>query len=166
MSWHQHLPALQVVVPLLAAPATVLLRRRGLAYVLATTVSLFALYAALQLWLQVRAGNALSYAIGNWPPPWGIEYRVDTLSAFVLVLIAGDGRRGMPFARRSIGACRAPALPLLHDVPAVPDRPAGHDHHRRRLQRLRVPGNLLAVQLRADRDRPRPARPDWPAIST
>jgi multicomponent Na+:H+ antiporter subunit D len=104
MSWHQHLPALQVVVPLLAAPATVLLRRRGLAYVLATTVSLFALYAALQLWLQVRAGNALSYAIGNWPPPWGIEYRVDTLSAFVLVLIAGMAVVVLPFARRSIGA--------------------------------------------------------------
>lgn len=104
MSWHQHLPALQVVVPLLAAPATVLLRRRGLAYVLAMAVSLFALYAALQLWWQVRGGAALSYAIGNWPPPWGIEYRVDTLSAFVLVLIAGMAVVVLPFARRSIGA--------------------------------------------------------------
>ena len=62
MTWHQHLPALQVVVPLMAAPATVLLRRRGLAYVVALAASLFALYAALQLWLQVRGGAALSYA--------------------------------------------------------------------------------------------------------
>ena len=45
-----------------------------------------------------------SYAIGNWPPPWGIEYRVDTLSAFVLVLIAGMAVVVLPFARRSIGA--------------------------------------------------------------
>ncbi len=104
MTWHQHLPALQVVVPLMAAPATVLLRRRGLAYVVALAASLFALYAALQLWLQVRGGAALSYAIGNWPPPWGIEYRVDTLSAFVLVLIAGMAVVVLPFARRSIGA--------------------------------------------------------------
>ena len=88
----------------MAAPATVLLRRRGLAYVVALAASLFALYAALQLWLQVRGGAALSYAIGNWPPPWGIEYRVDTLSAFVLVLIAGMAVVVLPFARRSIGA--------------------------------------------------------------
>ncbi|HRD96074.1 MAG TPA: monovalent cation/H+ antiporter subunit D family protein [Rubrivivax sp.] len=104
MSWHQHLPALLVVVPLLAAPLTVLLRRRGLSYLVSLAASLFALQAAVQLWMRARGGPAVSYAIGNWQPPWGIEYRVDALSAFVLVLISGMAFVLLPFARRSIGA--------------------------------------------------------------
>jgi multicomponent Na+:H+ antiporter subunit D len=104
MSWSAHLPALQVVVPLLAAPLTVLLRRPGLAFVVAVAASWFALAAALGLWRQVAEHGTLSYAIGNWPPPWGIEYRVDRLSAFVLVLVAGIAAVVLPYARGSIEA--------------------------------------------------------------
>ena len=43
MSIATHLPALQVVVPLLAAPLTVLLRRPGLAFVTAVDASWLAL---------------------------------------------------------------------------------------------------------------------------
>ena len=102
MSWAQHLPALQVVVPLLAAPTTVLLRRRDLAFAVAMAASVFALIAALRLWLQVAHTGTLSYAIGNWQPPWGIEYRVDRLSSFMLVLVSGMAVLVLPFARRSI----------------------------------------------------------------
>jgi len=82
----------------------VLLRRRGLSYLVSLAASLFALQAAVQLWMRARGGPAVSYAIGNWQPPWGIEYRVDALSAFVLVLISGMAFVLLPFARRSIGA--------------------------------------------------------------
>ena len=39
MNLAQHLPALQVVVPLLAAPLTVLVRRRSLAFALVLAAS-------------------------------------------------------------------------------------------------------------------------------
>ncbi|MCB1980870.1 MAG: monovalent cation/H+ antiporter subunit D family protein [Rhodoferax sp.] len=102
MTLAEHLPALQVVVPLLAAPLTVLLRRRDAAFAVALAASWFAAYAAVALWMQVDQQGTLSYAIGRWPPPWGIEYRVDRLSSFVLVLVAGIAAIVLPYARRAI----------------------------------------------------------------
>ena len=55
MSLATHLPALQVVVPLLAAPLTVLLRRRSAAFAVALAASWSALAIAIALWLQVAA---------------------------------------------------------------------------------------------------------------
>ena len=104
MSLAAHLPALQVVIPLLAAPLTVLLRRRAYAFGVALAASWAALAVALLLWLQVADSGTISYAIGNWPPPWGIEYRVDRLSAFVLVLVAGIAAVVLPYSRASIEA--------------------------------------------------------------
>ncbi len=104
MSLTQHLPALQVVVPLIAAPLTVLLRRRSLAFAVATAASWVALAIAVTLWLRVADAGTISYAIGNWPPPWGIEYRVDRLSAFMLVLVAALAAVVLPYSRASIEA--------------------------------------------------------------
>ena len=102
MNLAPHLPALQVVVPLMAAPLTVLLRQRDLAYVLALIASWAAFIISALLWLQVEATGTISYAIGSWPAPWGIEYRVDRLSAFVLVLVAGVAAVVLPYSRASI----------------------------------------------------------------
>jgi len=100
----EHLPALQVMVPLAAAPLIVLLRHAGFAWALAVAASLFAFGASLALALEVSRAGAISYAMGNWPPPWGIEYRVDALSAFVLVLVSAVGALVAPYARRSVAA--------------------------------------------------------------
>ncbi|MFZ2650995.1 MAG: monovalent cation/H+ antiporter subunit D family protein [Burkholderiaceae bacterium] len=108
MSFALHLPALQVVIPLLAAPLTVLLRRRSTAFAVALAASWAALAIAVALWLRVADSGTISYAIGSWPPPWGIEYRVDRLSAFVLVLVAGSAALVLPYSRSSIEAEVAP----------------------------------------------------------
>lgn len=108
MNLAPHLPALQVVVPLLAAPLTVLLHRRSLAFAVALAAAWAAFAIAVMLWLQVASEGTISYAIGSWPPPWGIEYRVDPLSAFVLVLVAGIAALVLPYSRASIEAEVAP----------------------------------------------------------
>ena len=97
-----HLPALQVVVPLLAAPF-ILVVRRG-AWFIAVAASWIALAIALALAFKVREAGTISYAIGNWPPPWGIEYRVDALNSFVLVLVSLVGAIVAPYARTSVAA--------------------------------------------------------------
>jgi len=104
MSLATQLPALQVVVPLLAAPLTVLLRRPGLAFAVAVAASWCALAIALTLAVQVHGagGTTISYAIGSWKPPLGIEYRVDALSSLMLVLVAGIASVVLPYARGSI----------------------------------------------------------------
>ena len=104
MTLAQHLPALQVIVPLMSAPLVVLARRSNAAFVLATAASWSAFAMAIALWIQVGQGGTLSYAIGNWPAPWGIEYRIDALSAFMLVLVSGMASVVLPYSRRSIEA--------------------------------------------------------------
>jgi multicomponent Na+:H+ antiporter subunit D len=48
------------------------------------------------------ASGPISYHLGGWEPPWGIEYRIDVLNGFVLVLVSTVGAVIMPFAQRSI----------------------------------------------------------------
>jgi len=97
-----HLPALQVVVPLLGAILAGFLRRGTTAFVLALAVSwALPLIAGALLW-QVLAGGPISYRLGGWEPPYGIEYRVDVFNAFVLMLVSSIGAVIMPFARRSV----------------------------------------------------------------
>ncbi|MCF8200293.1 MAG: monovalent cation/H+ antiporter subunit D family protein, partial [Sulfuritalea sp.] len=102
MSLTTHLPILLVVLPLISAPLAVLLRHAGLAFVIVTAAAWAAFACAIGLWLQVGDGNVISYAIGNWPPPWGIEYRVDRLTSFVLLLVSGMASIVLPYSRASI----------------------------------------------------------------
>ena len=43
------------------------------------------------LLLQQTSHGVISYAIGGWAAPWGIEYRVDTLNAYVLLIVTSIG---------------------------------------------------------------------------
>lgn len=97
-----HLPALQVVVPLIGALLSALFRRGTTAWAFALLVSWLMPAISIALLLQVLDSGPISYHLGGWAPPWGIEYRVDLLSAFVLVLVSVIGAAIMPFARRSI----------------------------------------------------------------
>lgn len=99
MSIAAHLPALQVVLPLVSAPLAVLLRHGGAAFAIVTAGAWAALYASIALWVQVGEVGTISYAIGNWPPPWGIEYRVDRLASFVLLLVSGTAAVVLPWSR-------------------------------------------------------------------
>ena len=126
-----NLPALQVVIPLIAAIICAFLRHGTLAW----GVSLIAAWSmpviALTLLTEVLSGGPISYAMGGWQPPFGIEYRVDTANAFVLVLVSTIGAVVMPYARASVAQeiDRRPAGLVLHHVPAVPDRSARHRYY-------------------------------------
>jgi multicomponent Na+:H+ antiporter subunit D len=85
----QHLPALQVVVPMLVAPLVVLLRPRGLAWAACTAASALAFAIAVQLVQGVLSVGPASYLMGSWPAPYGIELEVDALSAILLLIVTG-----------------------------------------------------------------------------
>ncbi len=84
-----HLPVLQVAVPLLLAPLVVLLRPRGLAWAAALAASLLALAIAISLTGAVLSAGPQAYALGGWEAPYGIELRVDSFNALVLLLVTG-----------------------------------------------------------------------------
>ena len=102
MSIALHLPALQVVIPLISAPLAVLVRRADAAFLIVTAASWAAFATAIALWLGTGDGGTISYAIGSWPPPWGIEYRVDRLSSFILLIVSGMAAITLPYSRASI----------------------------------------------------------------
>lgn len=97
-----NLPALQVVLPLIGAPICALLPARKLAWGFATLVTWLVFAIALSLLFQVSSGEAISYEMGGWQPPFGIEYNVDKLSAFMLVLVSGIASVSMIYAKESV----------------------------------------------------------------
>jgi multicomponent Na+:H+ antiporter subunit D len=99
-----HLPILQVVVPLLGAVLVAFLCRGRAAFALTVIVSwVMPVVAGSLLWRVLQSGP-ISYAIGGWEPPWGIEYRIDLLNGIVLVLVSAVGAVTIPFAYRSVAA--------------------------------------------------------------
>ena len=98
----QNLPALQVVLPLLGAVVCALLRRGTSAWLVALIVSLAMPVVSGLMLVHVLTDGPISYAMGGWTPPWGIEYRVDLLSGFVLMLVSVIGAVIMTYARQSV----------------------------------------------------------------
>lgn len=117
MQLAQHLPVLQVVIPLLSAPLCLLLRDGRQAWMLTLVVSWLALAGAIGLLIQVLEQGSISYALGAWPAPWGIEYYLDHISAFVLLIVSGISAVVMLFAGKSV-AREIPAerVPLFYTL--------------------------------------------------
>lgn len=85
-----HLPVLLVAVPLAAAALAALLGRGRLPWLVATAVAWFTLAAVVLLAEQVAAHGVVTYDLGAWPPPIGIEYRIDALNLLVLLLVTAS----------------------------------------------------------------------------
>jgi multicomponent Na+:H+ antiporter subunit D len=97
-----HLPALQVVVPMLAAPLVLLLKPRGLAWAGATSVALLSFCIALVMAINIAGGADFGYEMGGWEAPYGIELYVGAFGALMLLIVTGAGALAMLAARRSI----------------------------------------------------------------
>lgn len=113
LSWSHHLPALQVVVPLIAAPVCVLIGNRRFAWPLAFVTGLVVFAISAILLAQVIDGDVISYHIGGWAPPLGIEYRIDAANALLLFLISGISAIVLLYARDSVEAEIAPGNQVL-----------------------------------------------------
>jgi multicomponent Na+:H+ antiporter subunit D len=104
MNVAEHLPALQVVAPLFAAVLCALVRHGWTAWLIALAVSLAMPLVAGAMLVEVWQNGPISYALGGWEPPYGIEYRVDLLSGFVLLLISAVAAVMLPYAQRSVAS--------------------------------------------------------------
>lgn len=83
-----HAPVLTVAIPLLAAPLCLVFTKSRHIWIfclLATFASL--VFSSLMLG-QILDTGTIVYSMGGWPAPWGIEYRVDLLNGFVLLLVS------------------------------------------------------------------------------
>ncbi len=98
----QHLPALQVVVPLVGALLAALVRQGTAAWGVALATTLAAAAIAARLLTLVLASGPISYRLGGWAPDLGIEYRVDVVNALVLLLVAMMAALVVAMALRSV----------------------------------------------------------------
>ncbi len=82
-----HLPVLQVIVPMLLAPFCIVIGKRTVArgFMLTAAIVMFGISATLMA--GVLDGHHYIYELGGWAAPWGIEYIVDHVTAFVLLTI-------------------------------------------------------------------------------
>ncbi|NOQ69503.1 MAG: monovalent cation/H+ antiporter subunit D family protein, partial [Gammaproteobacteria bacterium] len=94
----QNLSLLLVVIPLLAAPVTAMLPNGRLPWLLTLTVTWVCFVLSGWQLSIVLDGSVISYALGGWAPPWGIEYRVDAVNAFVALIVAGIAAITLPYA--------------------------------------------------------------------
>ena len=99
---HENAIALAVVLPLLTAPLCVLVGRGIFAWG-AATLSAWASFAlSLGLLARVRAEGTIRYAMGGWDAPVGIEYRLDTLGALVMVVVTAIASVVFTYSWRSV----------------------------------------------------------------
>ena len=107
---HHHLPALQVLLPLMGAPFCFLLRKEALASAFMVAIAFACFAISTTLLGEVMNGDVIVYKFGGWARPYGIEYRVDITNAFVLVVVSliaavvfaagpGQARRAIPEGR-------------------------------------------------------------------
>lgn len=97
-----HFPVLQVVIPLIASGIALLVRHPRASWLVAAVTSVVSFLISVSLFAHVSVEGTISYAIGAWEPPWGIEYRIDALSAFLLLLVSGIALVATPYALRSV----------------------------------------------------------------
>ncbi len=100
----QHLPIIQIILPLMAAPVCMVIRHPQVVWIWATLIAWLCLPISVLLLMQVLESGVIVYELGGWAAPWGIEYRIDTLNAFILVIVSSIGAVVMPYARRSVNA--------------------------------------------------------------
>lgn len=98
----QHLIILMVAVPLIAAPICVLLHHPRVVWLFSTIVAAVTFAITVALAVKVFNEGPISYALGDWKPPIGIEYLADPLSVFMCLIVAGGGLGVMLYARQSV----------------------------------------------------------------
>jgi len=98
-----HAPALLVAVPLILSTVAAAIPSGRTAWALAVISAAVALVCAIELFFATRADHAVvSYAMGGWEPPFGIEFRIDGLNAAILLLLSSTGLLALLFALPSV----------------------------------------------------------------
>ena len=97
--FYSHLPIIQILVPFIAAPICLLIGGKTSSWLIAFISSVTCLIISISLLSEVSDGSSISYHIGGWPPPVGIEYVVDSANSLLLILVSGISMVVLLYAR-------------------------------------------------------------------
>lgn len=99
-----HLPVLLIVIPMIAAPLAVLIGHRRVVQLLSLAVCWTTFGLAIWMVAIVNSTGPVSYELGGWAPPYGIEYRIDQLNSFIIMFISGMGAIVLTYSPYSLNA--------------------------------------------------------------
>ncbi|HJN03263.1 MAG: cation:proton antiporter [Nitrospinae bacterium] len=90
MTLTESLPILVIIIPLISAIIIPLIGRidKSIAFAFVISANFLSFIISISLLNTVMETGRISYWLGGWEPPWGIEYVVDYLSGFVLVIVS------------------------------------------------------------------------------
>ncbi len=98
------LPFYCVIIPLIASFCMPVLARWRKDYCMplatVTTGAVFAI--TVYIGYYVLQGNIIRYNVAGWPPPWGIELVVESLSSMMIMLISGLSFLILVYSRHAI----------------------------------------------------------------
>ncbi len=97
-------PILIILTPLITS-LLVLITGRWLkqsAYYISVAALIFTTLESFRILWEVVQHGTLQYSLGNWRPPWGIEYVIDHLSAFLMVIITIIGLCVVVYSKESV----------------------------------------------------------------
>jgi len=83
-------PILIIAIPLIVSFLNIIagLIRRNFCYPITVLTMLSCVYLSFVILDTVIETGKISYRLGGWEPPWGIEYVVDHLNAYMLVIVS------------------------------------------------------------------------------
>lgn len=73
-----------------------------MSFILSISALSVCLFSSVLLFDTISRHGTMSYHMSGWMPPWGIEYRIDHLTAFMLVLISFLGFVTAIYAKKNV----------------------------------------------------------------
>ena len=84
----RNLPILVVICPLMMSLIVVLIPHNFLSWLITLFTTFITFIFSLFLYQEVYLHTSISYALGNWIPPMGIEYVIDKVSIVPIIIIS------------------------------------------------------------------------------
>ena len=84
----KNLPILVVLCPLMMSLFVVLISNAFISWILTFLTTLLTFILSILLFQEVQTHTYISYALGNWAPPLGIEYVIDKVSIIPIIIIS------------------------------------------------------------------------------
>lgn len=98
----EHIAAIVVMLPIISSVFVMLVRNNSINWLISSTASLITSIASIMMYFQISKNGNISYAMGGWEPPVGIEYRIDEFNALFIILISIASFLILLYARHSL----------------------------------------------------------------
>ncbi len=104
MNLVSNIPVLVIIIPLFSAILIPVFGRisRSFGWYISLFATFFSFIISISLLNTVLTTGKISYRLGGWEPPWGIEYLVDYLNGYVLVVVGLIAFIVTVFAKKSV----------------------------------------------------------------